>query len=59
LTNPDFKRHHRLFFTKKALVKKYPQFINTEMTEYEIAKSLGFERIWDCGHARWLWSNPI
>jgi hypothetical protein len=57
LCNPEFKRYHRLFFTKKELLKKYPA-LDPNLTEYEMARNAGFERIWDCGNARWIWTNP-
>lgn len=56
LSNPEFKRYHRLFFTKKELLKKYP-LLDPNITEYEMARTIGFERIWDCGNARWIWNK--
>ena len=56
LCNPEFKRFHRLFFTKKEFLKKYPA-LDPTLTEYEMARNAGFERIWDCGNARWIWTN--
>lgn len=57
LTNPDFIRWHRMYFNKKTLIKKWPQLANQAGTEYDLAKTVGLERIWDCGHARWLWTQ--
>jgi hypothetical protein len=44
------KRLHRYNFTKHSLVKKGH---DPEMTEWEIMQSLGYDRIWDCGHLRY------
>jgi hypothetical protein len=56
LTNADFKRYHRFTFNKQELLKKMPNLDNT-LTEYELAKSMGLERIWDCGNATWIWRS--
>ena len=26
-------------------------------TEYERALELGFDRIWDCGNGKWVWTD--
>ena len=45
------KRYHRLGFTKKRLLKNTH---DTTKTEWEIMKSLGYDRIWDCGSKKWI-----
>ena len=50
-----FKRIHKMNFNKKTLSKKYGFPI--EMTETEMAKELGYDRIWDCGLIRYVWKN--
>lgn len=42
-------RHHKFGFRKKSLFKKYPTLLNMSMTESEMVKILGYDRIWDCG----------
>lgn len=46
------KRKHRYNFRKDVLVKEgfYP-----DKTEHEIMIELGYDRIWDCGHTKWVW----
>lgn len=66
-TNPDYKyykddskngqkyeRIHKMFFNKKKLCQKYG-FPST-MTETEMAKELGYDRIWDCGLFKYVWT---
>ena len=47
-------RYHRWKFRKDQLVK---QGHDANLTEKEIMKSLGYKRIWDCGHDKWIWSK--
>ena len=42
-------RHHKFGFRKKGLLRKYPNLLNENMTETEMIKILGYDRIWDCG----------
>lgn len=44
-------RLHRFNFTKKELVKAGN---DPSKTEWEIMQSLGYDRIWDCGHQRFV-----
>ena len=43
------EREHKFGFRKNILVKKYPNLLNLTMTETEMIKILGYDRIWDCG----------
>lgn len=59
LIKPDYKyfnpkitrniRLHKFNFRKKILLKKYPDILNNNMTENEMTKIIGCEKIWDCG----------
>jgi very-short-patch-repair endonuclease len=42
-----YKRFHKFMFRKQVLAKKYNLDIN--LTETEMVKILGYDRIWDCG----------
>jgi hypothetical protein len=42
-----YKRYHKFQFRRKNLIKKYD--INPNLTEKEMMKELGYDRIWDCG----------
>jgi hypothetical protein len=53
-TNPDFKRYHRYTFNKQRLLKKLPG-ADTRETEKDLARTLGLQRIYDCGNAVWIW----
>jgi hypothetical protein len=45
------KRVHRFNFTKKSLVQ---EGADTKKTEWEIMQDLGYDRIWDCGHQKYI-----
>ena len=49
-----YKRFHKFNFRKDKLVKKYPQ-LNPRMTETEMVKELGYDRIWDCGLIKYVY----
>ena len=50
-----FKRYHKMSFRKQKLHKKYG--FPLEMTETEMVKQLGYDRIWDCGLIRYVWKD--
>ena len=52
-----FKRFHKFNFRKAKLLKKYPN-LDPRMTETEMAKELGYDRIWDCGLIKYVYTNP-
>ena len=57
-TVDKYKRFHKFGFRKKTLLKKYPDKLVPEMTETEMVKELGYDRIWDCGLIKYIWNNP-
>ena len=66
-TNPDYKyyntnvdkykRWHKFGFRKQILLKKYPDKLDKNMTDKEMVKALGYDRIWDCGLIKYVWSK--
>lgn len=52
-----YKRFHKFNFRKNRILKKYPD-MGPNLTETEMAKSLGFDRIWDCGLIKYVYKNP-
>lgn len=50
-------RFHKFGFRKERLLKKYGDRLSPNMTESEMAKALGFDRIWDCGLIRYVWKK--
>lgn len=48
-----YKRFHKFGFRKSILHKKYG--LPMHMTELEMAKELGYDRIWDCGLFKYVW----
>ena len=52
-----YKRFHKFGFRKKVLLNKYPDKLTPEMTETEMVKELGYDRIWDCGLIKYIWSK--
>lgn len=50
-----YKRIHKMAFNKKILSRKYG--FPLTMTETEMAKELGYDRIWDCGLFKYVWKK--
>lgn len=53
-TNGHGERFHKFGFRKQILSKKYG--FPLTMTESEMVKDLGYDRIWDCGLIRYIWT---
>ena len=53
------KRYHKFGFRKDAMIKKYGDRykLASDMTESEMAKIVGFNKIWDCGLVRYIWKR--
>lgn len=63
-TAPDYRyykrgetkeRIHKFNFRKQTLHKKYG--LPLSMTETEMARKLGYDRIWDCGLFKYVWKK--
>ena len=62
-TRPDYKyidfkemkRLHKFGFRKKTLYNKYG--LPLSMTETEMVKKLGYNKIWDCGLIKYTWTD--
>lgn len=53
---PDYKNIiNRLNFQKHLLPKKLSIF-DPALSEWENMKTNGYDRIWDCGHGKWIWT---
>ena len=50
-----YKRIHKMSMSKKTLARKYG--FPLTMTETEMAKELGYDRIWDCGLIKYVWAK--
>ena len=50
-----YKRVHKMAFNKNTLSRKYG--FPLTMTETEMAKELGYDRIWDCGLFKFVWKR--
>lgn len=50
-----FKRIHKMTMNKKVLSKKYG--FPLTMTELEMTRELGYDRIWDCGLIKYVYYN--
>lgn len=67
ITKPDYryynenvnryKRVHKMTMNKKTLSRKYG--FPLTMTELEMARKLGYDRIWDCGLIKYVYINPF
>lgn len=66
ITKPDYcyynphvdryQRFHKFGFRKEILLRKHPEFSDA-MTETEMARALGYDRIWNCGLFRYVWTK--
>lgn len=55
--SPDFSTvFNRQMFQKSKLAKKLKTF-DPNLSEWENMKLNGFDRIWDCGHTKWIWRS--
>lgn len=54
-TNGHGKRIHKFNFRKQKLHRKYG--FPMTMTETEMAKELGYDRIWNCGLIKYVWKQ--
>ena len=50
-----YERFHKFGFRKQVLSKKYN--LPIEMTETEMTKKLGYDKIWDCGLLKYVFYN--
>ena len=48
-----YKRYHKFGFRKSVLHKKYG--LPMHMTETEMARALGYVKVWDCGLFKYVW----
>lgn len=48
-------RKHRFNYTKSKVVEKHDG--DPELTEWENMKEMGYDRIWDCGHLKYIWKD--
>jgi hypothetical protein len=53
-TKDGLTRQHRFSMAKHKLIK---QGYDVSKTELEITKELGYYRIWDAGHKKFLWNK--
>lgn len=51
-----FHRFHKMTMNKQSLHKKYG--LPLTMTELEMTRTLGYDRIWDCGLIKYVYINP-
>ena len=51
-----YKRFHKFNFRKEKLLKRYSE-LTPSMTETEMVKKLGYDRIWDCGLIKYVWKK--
>lgn len=54
-TKGQYERLHKFGFRKQKLHKKYG--FPLTMTEAEMTRELGYDRIWDCGLIKYVWQN--
>ena len=50
-----YKRFHKFAFRKQILHKRFN--LPLTMSETEMTKALGYDRIWDCGLIKYVWKK--
>lgn len=50
-------RRHKFGFRKPFLVSKYG--LSEELSEVELAREIGYTRIWNCGLYKYVWKNSL
>ena len=50
-------RHNRQNFMKHKILNEYPEYKGKNMTEKEMMIDLGYDRIWDCGHYKFIYEK--
>lgn len=53
-----YKRFHKFNFRKGVLLRRYSA-LNESMTETEMVKELGYDRIWDCGLIKYTYVKQV
>jgi len=51
------KRIHKSNFAKSKIKSKYPEKYDDSLTEWGNMQMLGYDRIWDCGKPRYVWTS--
>lgn len=54
----EFSRHHRFGFRKQVLKDKLSNF-DSSLTEWENMQLNGYDRIWDCGSNKYVWTKYL
>lgn len=51
------KRYLKSMFRKSGIQRHHPEVYHSEKTEREMMHEAGYDRIWDCGKIRWVWTE--
>lgn len=51
-------RYHKSRFRKSGIKRMHPEFYDDALTERVMMEQIGYDRVWDCGKIRWVWT-PI
>jgi hypothetical protein len=57
--NNQTVKFHKSNFMKSRIKKKYPDTYDETKTEYENMLIHGYDRIWDCGKIKWIYSLQL
>ena len=62
-TAPDYSifykgvLYHKSAFKKSNILKRYPEFYDSNLTEWEMECNMKAYRVWDCGKIKWSIKN--
>lgn len=55
----DYTHFESRFKYQKHKLSKYLENYDSKKTEYENMVNHGYDRMWDCGHSKWIWEKKI
>jgi len=52
-------RHHKSKFRKSGIKRMHPDQYDPSLTERVMMENLEYDRVWDCGKIRWVWTRDV
>lgn len=52
-----YKRFNKISFNKSSLLRNHTNILTPDMSKDEMMQKLGYDKIWDCGLIKYMWSN--
>ena len=52
-----YKRFNKISFNKSSLLRNHTNILTPDMSKDEMMQKLGYDKIWDCGLIKYVWTN--